>query len=178
MKVFLCGCNSCGKTDVLKGVSTGLNKISGITKTLNYESNIKFDDVLYPQFQLELLNKSLTEWLQKDDFISSNSIFNIMANVKYGIDTLNKNIMSDTEKENAEVLSAIMTILETMLKLINKTDTMYIFIKKHFNTDNYNRDLMAVQHYIEFLLKVSHVDYITVSGTTDEIINEINGYLK
>lgn len=178
MKIFLCGCNGCGKTQVLQGVDTSLNKISGITKTLNYVPNIKFDSLLYPQFQLELLNKSLTEWIQKDDFISSNSIFNIMANVKYGIDTLNQLSMNEIEKYNARVLSAIMIILETSLKLLHKNNTMYFFIKKEFNPENYDKDLVNIQHYIEFLLKVSKVDYITVSGTTDEIINEINSYIK
>jgi hypothetical protein len=182
MKIFLCGAHQSGKTSILNDLNVNLDKFSGKTKKLNYEPNLGFNNPEFIEFQLKLLTLSLTQWIEHDNFICSNSIFNIMAHVKYGIDNLNtteKRPMNDTEKSNLRGLTSIMTIIDEYIKILHKdtTNVLYFLIEKDNTVDNYDKYDRTIQHYVEFFLKRSGIDYVKLTGSIADKVGVIESYL-
>lgn len=184
MKYFICGTHNCGKTQMLSGIECDVKKISGLTKKLNFGIELDYDDKDFIDFQLKMLTLSIAEWISEESFISSNSIFNIMAYIKEGIDLLNVTdlrTLNKIEKSTLKSLTAMMTLCDDYVKIFhtNKKNNVYFLIKPEFNVENYDKHQRTIQHYIEFFIQKYGIQYILVSqNTIEDKISFINEAMK
>lgn len=182
MKIFLCGTQGCKKTEILSLIDTSYVKKKGLTNEMKRDVELQFANKEFIHFQIELLIHSMSDWLKSDDFICSNSIFNIMAYIKNAIDVLNGsigNIATDTEKYNLKKITQLMTMVDDFCDILHKTkeNIIYFYIPIEFEVGHNDLYQRRIQHYIEFLLKRSGIDYVTLNGSTEDKIKTIKSYI-
>jgi hypothetical protein len=182
MKIFLCGTQGCKKSEILSLVETTYVKKKGLTNEMKREVELQFDNKEFIHFQIELLIHSVSDWLKSDDFICSNSIFNIMAYIKNAIDVLNGEtgkIQSETENYNLKKITQLMIMVDDFCDILhkNKDNILYFYIPVQFEVGHDDLYQRRIQHYIEFLLKRSGIDYVTLNGDTENKIKTIKSYI-
>lgn len=181
MRIFMCGCNDLNKTAVLSGVKTNLNKLTGKLKTLTKTEDFKHNEDVFTDVELKLLTVSISEWLQLDNFICSNSIFNIMAHIKYKLDELNGGAFTNpTHKKQLKTLTAIMTLIDDYISILHKdkTDVLYFLFERNNTPFNYDKYNQTIQSHIKFFLNRSGIDYVTLTDDITENIKIIESYLN
>jgi hypothetical protein len=177
----MCGCNDLNKTAVLSGVNTNLNKLTGKLKTLTKTEDFKHNVDIFIDVELKLLTISMSEWLQSDNFICSNSIFNIMAHIKYKLDELHGGAFTDsTHKKQLATLRSIMSLVDNYVSILHedKTDVLYFLFERNNTPDNYDDYKLTIQSHVKFFLNLSGIDYVSLTEDLTENNKIIQSYLN
>ena len=176
MKVFICGANCTGKTTLINDLSVdmGLEKLDSFTRNFR-EKNPKVGSHMDSEFQDKALVYFLSDYMGRDNFISSRSIVDSYS-------YLQANKTKDRK--------FLFEVLDYFKKYFLSEDCIYVYLPVSFeiNSNGKNRDAdidyqmkidEEVMRFFENLMEVdSDSSFHVLTGTPEERVQKLTKIIK
>lgn len=172
MKIILTGAQGTGKTTILKYFSNEYSTITEVVRNLS-KQNIKVNEEGDEEGQKTIFNLYNTLLSKKCDYISDRGLTDVYAYSTYHFlqNKLSQNEL-DTEFKKIKAFNE------------NNKDVKYIYVPIEFNVidDGFRSTDEEFRHFIDDAIHQTledlNVEYLTVSGTVEERINQIKLWIK